>query len=421
MDAALTLHIAERLCEKQGWQELLYIDAGNSGAVFKVHHPQHGPVALKIYDPAFFQGANALIEENRVRLQEQLRAHGNPNLIEFLEVGAISEENTWYLLMELCPWQNLEKALVSVRDDQVEDLLRQLVEAVLFLQERGLVHRDIKPANIVVDPTFSKLKLLDLGVLRRIEHTEGNGTDQTETKRFVATAQYSSPEYLTRDELPGPQGFEALNIYQVGAVLHDLIMRTPIFKEEADTQNKYILYKAITAKLPLIVNPNLPPRLISLCKAALTKDPATRIKAVSLAQLTARSDTTEEIRKRLAASRSRADQRSTPSILIWKTSVRDWLRRASLQEKTTLGPHKLRDSDHSAGLAWTLSFSSNERELAIVLLPSADKSHLVLSISASVPDQLTIPVLEIFESGPQIDTAEVLSQLSSNILYMLDL
>ena len=119
------------------------------------------------------------------------------------------------------------------------------------------MHRDIKPANIVVDPTISKLKLLDLGVLRLIEHTEGNGTDQAETKRFVATAQYSSPEYLTREELPGAKGFEALNVYQVGAVLHDLIMKAPIFKQEADTQNKYILYKAIITKLPLVVNPNL--------------------------------------------------------------------------------------------------------------------------------------------------------------------
>jgi serine/threonine protein kinase len=421
MDKALTLQIAERLCEKQGWRELLYLDAGNSGAVFTIHHPQYGSVALKIYDPAYFQGSNALIEEKRVRLQEQLRSHGNPHLVEFLEVGKISEDSTWYLLMELCPWQNLEKALASVRDDQVEELLRQLVEAVLFLEERGLVHRDIKPANIVVDPTLSKLKLLDLGVLRHIEHTEGNGTDQTETKRFVATAQYSSPEYLTRDELPGAEGFEALNIYQVGAVLHDLIMRAPIFREEADTQNKYILYKAITTKLPLVVNPNLPPRLISLCKAALSKDPKTRIKAVSLSQLSARSDTTEEIRKRLAAKRLRADNENAPSVLIWKTHVRDWLRRASLQEKTTLGPHKLRDQDHSTGIAWALSFSSRERELVISLAPSNDKSHLVLSLSANVPEQLTIPVLEIFENGPQIETAEVLGQISSNILYMLDL
>jgi serine/threonine-protein kinase len=421
MDLDLTKQIAHELCQERNWQNLEFIDAGNSGAVFKINHPKHGPVALKIYDPAYFKGHNALIEENRIKLQEQLRSHGNPHLIDVLEVGSIAPANTWYLLMELCSWPNLEKCLSSVRDDQVEELLRQLVDGVQFLQENGLVHRDIKPANIAVDPTFSYLKLLDLGVLRRIEHTEGNGTDQAETRRFVATAQYSSPEYLTRDELRGAEGFEALNIYQVGAVLHDLIMKTPIFREEADTQNKYILYKAVTTKQPLIVNPNLPPRLISLCKAALSKDPKDRVNRASLAQLATRSDTTEDIRKRLGVPRAKNESFSAPSVMIWQTPVRHWLRDAAVKEKATLGPHKLKVRDCANGLAWTLSFSSSECELLVTLAQSSDKSHLVLSLSANVPEELTISILEIFSTGPQIETPEVLQQLSSNILYMLDL
>ncbi|MDI4232360.1 protein kinase [Bradyrhizobium sp. Arg237L] len=421
MDLTLTQQIAAQLCRDLNWQGLEFIDAGNSGAVFSINHPKHGPVALKIYDPAYFKGDNALIEENRIRLQEQLRSHGNPHLIDVLEVGHVAEANTWYLLMELCSWPNLEKCLPLIRDDHVEELLGQLVDAVQFLQGKGLVHRDIKPANIAVNATFSHLKLLDLGVLRRIEHTEGNGTDQIETRRFVATAQYSPPEYLTRDELPGAEGFEALNIYQVGAVLHDLIMKTSIFREEAATSNKYILYKAITSKQPLIVNPNLPPRLISLCKAALSKDPKDRIRRASLAQLATRSDSTEDIRKRLTISRAKIENRSAPSVMIWQTHVRNWLRDAAMKEKTTLGPHKLKAKNCKNGLAWTLSFSLSDSELLVALAPSLDNSHLVLSLSAGLPEELTIPVLEIFETGPQIETVEVIQQLSSNILYLLDL
>jgi serine/threonine protein kinase len=152
MNLELTKQIARELGQERHWENLQFIDAGNSGAVFRIDHPKHGPVALKIYDPAYFKGDNALIEENRIKLQEQLRSHGNAHLIDVLEVGAIAEENTWYLLMELCSWPNLEKCLPSVRDDQVEELLRQLVDGVQFLQEGGLVHRDIKPANIVVNP-----------------------------------------------------------------------------------------------------------------------------------------------------------------------------------------------------------------------------------------------------------------------------
>jgi hypothetical protein len=137
--------------------------------------------------------------------------------------------------------------------------------------------------------------------------------------------------------------------------------------------------------------------------------------------LTTRNDTTEEIRKRLGATRSKVNNQNTPSVLVWKTPVRNWLREACLQEKQTLGPHTLREINSSNGIRWTLSFVSSQRELAVVLRPSNDKSHLVLSLSAEVPEQLTIPVLEIFENGPQIDTTEALRQLSSNILYMFDL
>jgi len=204
-------------------------------------------------------------------------------------------------------------------------------------------------------------------------------------------------------------------------VLHDLIMRTPIFMEEANTRNKYILYKAITTKRPLVVNPNLPPRLVSLCKAALLKDPETRIQAVSLGQLAAKSDTTDEIRKRLTAGRSKTANRSAPSILIWKTHVRDWLRNAALEEKEALGPHTLRELECTTGLAWALSFSSSGRTITATLAPSTDKSHLVLTLSANVPEELKTPVLEIFDTGPQIEAPEVLRQVSSNILYLLDL
>lgn len=82
MNRDLAEEIARRLCEAQGWPELSYIDAGNSGTVFRIVHPKYGPVALKIYDPSFFTGDNALIEQNRVKLQEQLRSHGNPYLVD---------------------------------------------------------------------------------------------------------------------------------------------------------------------------------------------------------------------------------------------------------------------------------------------------------------------------------------------------
>jgi hypothetical protein len=71
--------------------------------------------------------------------------------------------------------------------------------------------------------------LLDFGVLKPIG--EVGLTDVDGQRVFVGTLQYSSPEFLLRDEEDDAAGWRALSIYQVGAVLHDLIMRRSIFEE----------------------------------------------------------------------------------------------------------------------------------------------------------------------------------------------
>jgi hypothetical protein len=99
MDIKLTEQIAKDLCRHKRWEAPTFIAAGNSAAVFETKHPKLGAVALKIYDPSFFSGDNALIEEKRIRLQEKLRSHGNEYLIDVLEIGEIAEASTWFASM----------------------------------------------------------------------------------------------------------------------------------------------------------------------------------------------------------------------------------------------------------------------------------------------------------------------------------
>jgi serine/threonine protein kinase len=423
MDLERTKAIAEEIKRRHpDWGQMTFIRAGNSGAVFRLEEPRHGPVALKVYDPAFFSGPNALIEAQRVKLQEALRSHGNKHLIDVIEAVEIPDLSTWYILMELCPWETLDVLLTQVPDDQVQSLLSQLVDAVLFLDSRHLVHRDIKPANIAVSPEFSDLKLLDLGVLRRIGPEEGNGTDAQEKTRFIATAQYSPPEYLTREEAGGESGFGALNIYQVGAVLHDLIMRKPIFAEEAATLNRYILYKAITTKRPLIVNPKLPARLITLCKASLEKSPHERLAKVKLEDFRQELDSIEALRRRLGPiSKNTTASCNPPSTWIWERPVRDWVTSAARREKDTLGPFTMKRVEGINFPAWDLSFSANRRYIRVDLCTSTDGNYLEVFFSIDRPSVVRISVLEIFDGDPLLQREEAISSLAQHILYMLDL
>ena len=181
-EASVLTGIAEKLCASKGWSVPTYIDAGNSAAVYETETHDLGRVALKIYHPSFFEGENAEIEAQRLRLQTTLTGHGCPQLINFIECGEFAERKTWYLLMEYCGWDTLAKRLGDIPDQQVPILIKELAKAILFLEEQSIVHRDIKPANILVSSDFTSVKLLDLGVLRNTGDEKGNGTDHGEKR-----------------------------------------------------------------------------------------------------------------------------------------------------------------------------------------------------------------------------------------------
>lgn len=416
MDVEALKRIAVDFAATQpGWSVPRYINAGASGAVFELQHPAHGQVALKLYDPRFFQGANALIEQDRLRLQAQLTGQHHPNLITTIETAPVPGHGTWFLLMDFLPWPDLSEVVADVPDDRVGALIAQLASAVLFLRERGLVHRDIKPANIGVSPDWSTLKLLDLGVLRAIGVEEGAGTDRDGQERFVATAQYSPPEYLAREEPPGEQGFDALNVYQVGAVLHDLIMKRPLFGEEAASLVKLRLYRAVLNDQPVIASAGVPPRLASLCRSALDKDPERRLAAVSVDDFSRAADDAEQVRRRLANRAMPPSAMPAPSVMTWRARVADWLAAAAGAERAALGALEMRATVADAP-AWSLHFSNGGVLLA--RLEVDDRAGVLRLVLGGEGPART--ALEIDGNGPTTAAPQIVPQLREHILFALD-
>ncbi len=170
-----------------------FLNAGASAAVFRVDTPG-GVRAYKVFDPRFLAGDGGVAERKRLRLQEALIGHACEHLIEIYSVS--EAEQTAFIEMEFCPWPRLSDSLPGIPDEEVPSLISQLIEVVQYLEDLGIVHRDIKPDNIHISPDFKNLKVLDLGVARVLDSGEGEFTDRNHLRPFVATAQYSSPEYL---------------------------------------------------------------------------------------------------------------------------------------------------------------------------------------------------------------------------------
>nr|WP_264301524.1 protein kinase [Stenotrophomonas maltophilia] len=306
IEQRLERHIALR----EGYHSIAYVAAGGSAAPYSVITPE-GKRAIKGYDPKFLTGSIANSTRRRLDLQRSLIGHSCEQLVT---VYAVDEsEGTAFVEMEFVEWPRLKDVVANVPDSSVSLLIQQLVSAVTYLEKLEIVHRDIKPENIHVSSDFLKLSLLDLGVARRIGNDggdSGQGTDHGDTRPFISTAQYSSPEYLFRLDEPSPALWKALNVYQVGAVLHDLINKRPLFQDEVDKGNRWLLARAVLEKTPSFPDSD-PTRLArqkALAARCLAKDGNVRLQIASWSDfnLDAPADGVSALQARLTKVKSSA-------------------------------------------------------------------------------------------------------------------
>lgn len=296
---------AKAFCDdsQDGWELIDEIGSGNSASVYKLVSDDRA-AALKIYDPRFFEGDKAVVEKRRVLDQMSLKGHGHPNLIDFFHAGEI--DSTYFLLMEYLPWKSLDQRLETIERTEIAGIISKIAAAAEYLEGRNFVHRDIKPENILISDDDQEIKLLDLGVMRPISTENSGGTDHGYALPFVATAQYSSPAYLFRDGEPTENMWKALTFYQLGAVLHDLLMKYPLFVSEVRTQNRYRVAAAVLLTIPEVYASDAPPWLVAVARNCLVKDDNLRLSRVDWSSFhTKRRSNIDEQRRRLGLQQSR--------------------------------------------------------------------------------------------------------------------
>ena len=265
--------IAYRWCQRKGagWQLVDQLGVGGTAPVFELTTPD-GPRALKVYDPKFSTGQLGDIEHDRIQQQLRLRNHNCRSLVQVYDGGFTDDR--LFLLMSRAPGTELEKRLRDVPRSKIRVILHEVAQACLFLESRDLCHRDVKAANVFVSDDFNQATLLDISVIRGIHDPVGVGTDHGGQLPVLATARYSPPEYLFRLIAPGPSLWHALTIYQLGALLHDLIARTPLFQVEYQNskENRYRFAWVVATRLPEILATDIDDDLLFLAHRALDKD-----------------------------------------------------------------------------------------------------------------------------------------------------
>jgi len=275
------------------------IDHGKSAAVFKA--TRNGQlVALKIFDDEIIEQYGDKTQLARIKRELTLVGKVHPNMVQILDGGVDATTGNHFIVMEYLDGLNLQKCLQSVPSDNIPGLIGQLATCCEYLETLSLVHRDIKPSNIIILDDYSRLVLLDFGVLKPVG--EIGVTDAGGIQSFVGTLQYSSPEFLLRKEEDTFEGWRALSLYQIGGVLHDLIMQRPLFDEYVNPYARLVI--AVQNNIPNVSSITVPTYLVEACQAALVKNPTTRLKLAnwdsfrSPKKVTAGADARERVIKR---------------------------------------------------------------------------------------------------------------------------
>jgi serine/threonine-protein kinase len=195
------------------------IGRGGAARVFQAVDAGGRTVALKVLHPQLVVSVTAQRFLREISLLEGME---HPNIARLLDYG--ESDYLVYYAMTYVEGPTLRQHLARVQRMNLSDTLRtgrDLIAALSYAHQRGIVHRDVKPENVVLARTGAVL--MDFGIARAIA---ASGTERLTRSGFtVGTSAYMSPEQVAGSLDIDHRG----DIYSLGCVLFECLAGRPPF------------------------------------------------------------------------------------------------------------------------------------------------------------------------------------------------
>jgi membrane protein involved in colicin uptake len=205
------------------------------------------------------------------RFAREARAAGrlsHPHIVQVYDFG--EENDVAYLAMEFIQGRELRSCFEArQRFDATETvrIMGELLDALEFAHQAGVIHRDVKPANIMLDEQ-GRVKLADFGVARIQD-----GTDRSKSGGMVGTPAFMSPEQISGGRLD-----RRTDVFSAGIVLYQLLTNEVPFKGDgAWTVAKQIMQDE--PPRPSTVVGKISPLFDRIVSTALAKRPEHRFES----------------------------------------------------------------------------------------------------------------------------------------------
>jgi serine/threonine protein kinase len=242
----------------------------NMGEVWRAHHELNtkAVVALKCVNKHLRHQPQMLERFERECAVQQRLSH--PSIVPVRE--CIQHDGNLFLVMRFIAGGSLEDKLSALRGQPmpVAEVLRiaqQVLEALNYAHQQGVIHRDVKPSNILLDGSHAYLS--DFGVAYLVSARRKTPTDSS------GTCSYMSPEQIQASLTD-----QRSDVYGFGCVLYEMLTGYPPFPEVpnmaySDDQIK-LMHLTKAPASPRSRNPVIPPRLERVVLTALAKRPEDR-------------------------------------------------------------------------------------------------------------------------------------------------
>ncbi|MCB9639876.1 MAG: protein kinase [Myxococcales bacterium] len=250
-----------------------------------------------------------------VRFVEEIQTNGrleHPNIAPVHDVG-IDGEGRYFFVMKYVRGENLEEIITKLREGDEEahrtytphyrvQIALEILRAIQFAHEQGVVHRDLKPSNIIVGP-HGEVMVMDWGIAKSIReerpskpvqipaHPEAllagdilqkeERVFETSVGTLIGTPAYMSPEQALgfNDRID-----ERSDIYSLCALLYEFFSLRHYMAHKTDM--KSLLLSIITEPPPPIEKAKspyqaAPSRILGgILAQGLAKEPAQRYASV---------------------------------------------------------------------------------------------------------------------------------------------
>ena len=243
------------------------LGSGGMGSVYLAEDVKHHrKVAVKVLHPhlAASLGTDRFLREIEVAAQLQ-----HPAILTLHDSG--QADGYIYYIMPFIEGESLRVRLARQHELSVEEsarILCEVLDALAYAHERGVIHRDIKPDNIMLSGRHALL--VDFGVAKAVNDSAGPSFVTT-TGMALGTPSYMAPEQAVADRDVDHRA----DLYAVGVVGYELLTGRRPFT--GNTAQQIVAAQLTQAPEDLRTHrPAVPPPLAAAVMRALERRPADR-------------------------------------------------------------------------------------------------------------------------------------------------